>query len=115
MIVPSSTISLNISKSEFKKKDPVQNRVQRGDPKRKPQEVGFPQISEQQVKELHLLYESTLNKKKQHMYDYELDNGSREPKISYSASSCLRKFIANACCGCNKIVGLKYVKRYTTR
>lgn len=74
------------------------------------------QISEQQVKELHLLYEHTINKKKEKMYDYEMDENVRQKtQINLNVSSCLRKFITNACGCCNKYVGLKYVKRYTTR
>lgn len=68
MIVPSQ--SLNTQQQEVNNRT---NMLLRDKHTVRPKQDSNLQISEQQVKELHLLYEHTLNKKKEKMYDYEMD------------------------------------------
>ena len=71
-------------------------------------------IGENHLKDLHLLYETTLNRKKQFMYDYE--KTSKNTHNVGQSVNCLRTFISNACCCLNKLLPtLKYVKKHTTR
>lgn len=73
------------------------------------------QITEQQVKELHLFYEQTLNRKKETMNDYESYRQVVTTKKNFNCCSMLRKCVASACCAVNKLIKLKYIKKYTVR
>jgi len=105
--IPRSNTSPGLKVNPYKKR-------KAGDKPQK-KDDGRTEISEQQLKELHLIYEGILNQKKALMYDYINEGQASHRGAEISPADCVRQVINSACCCLTKFMPtLKYVKQYKT-